>query len=216
MNRSSYQNISQFGSNAYSPINNPLTYCLNSTMDQRFLHGGFADTLGQYSKKCQFYLSDYCAEGWDGFCEIASRNTNRNYPIITQSYQQAGLVTHMGLTAGESLIHNTAAKKYLTKMANCERKYESFDPTVATSPMISYWVPTKGRGGCIPVYEVDPNTIDDDIVMNKILRKPNIAIGILTNIYNTMKRKGTLSQLKGTKLGMFYEQHPYFKQKGGI
>jgi hypothetical protein len=52
--------------------------------------------------------------------------------------------------------------------------------------------------------------------MDKILDKPDIAINILINIYNTMKRKNKLSLLKNTKLGTFYQSQPYFIQKGGI
>ena len=50
----------------------------------------------------------------------------------------------------------------------------------------------------------------------KYLNKPDIAINILINIYNTMKRKNKLSLLKNTKLGTFYQSQPYFIQKGGI
>ena len=99
-------------------------------------------------------------------------------------------------------------------MHNGEKKYEPFDPTVANSPMISYW--TSNNQNLIPEYEVNPQTIDKDVVMDKILNKPDIAINILINIYNTMKRKNKLSLLKNTKLGTFYQSQPYFIQKGGI
>lgn len=218
MNKSTYRNISDFGSNAYAPVNNPLTYCLNNTMDQRFLHGSSSDTMGQHSKSCQMFLSDYCSDKWDGFCEVASKNTATYLPNIAPINCDSTGTTSLGLTAGESLIHNTAKKKYLVSMGNCIKKFEPFDPNVATSPMISYWVPgtCTGVGTCIPVYGVDPNTIDDDIVMNKILFRPVIAIDLLVNIYNSMKRKGTLSKLNGTKLGMFYNANPYFKKLGGV
>jgi hypothetical protein len=48
------------------------------------------------------------------------------------------------------------------------------------------------------------------------LENPKIVMNILINIYNTMKRHGTLSKLRKTKLGQFYNWHPYFKSKGGI
>ena len=76
-------------------------------------------------------------------------------------------------------------------------------------------------GACdagIPEYAVNPLTIDTDIVMNKILMNPTIATNILINIYNTMKRRGTLSGLKNTKLGNFYNTrafNSYFVSKGG-
>jgi hypothetical protein len=50
--------------------------------------------------------------------------------------------------------------------------------------------------------------------MDKILHKPIIALDILINIFNTMTREGTIVQLKGTKLGKFYDENSYFKDKG--
>ena len=103
-------------------------------------------------------------------------------------------------------------------MHNAHKKFEPFDPTVPTSPMISYWVSNNcsySNTG-VPEYSVDPKKINNDPVMKKILSKPNIAFNILINIYNTMKRYGTLHELKETKLGKFYNKHPYFKAKGGL
>ena len=118
------------------------------------------------------------------------------------------------MTFGESLIYETASRKYLVKMHNGMKKWEPFDPTVPNSPMISYWTSTNQN--LIPEYEVDPSIIDKDPVMDKILAKPQIAFNILINIYNTMKRKGKLHKLKNTKLGNFYSITPYFINKGGL
>jgi len=218
-NSQNYADISKFGPNAYSPVNNPLTYCLGDDMNQRFQHGASnIDTYGQNSRPCQLYMAEYCSQGWDAVCEYASKNTNISYPNQAQNCGDASDVACYGLNAGEVLIHNTAARKYLIKMHNAHQKYEPFDPTVPNSPMISYWVSDNCSYGApgVPEYAVDPATIDDDLVMDKILRKPVIAMNILINIYNTMKRYGTLPQLQGTKLGQFYTMHPYFKAKGGV
>ena len=77
------------------------------------------------------------------------------------------------MTAGEVLVHNTAARKYLVSMVGAHKKYEPFDPTVATSPLISYWVPSDNcpmtLGKPVPIYAVDPSKIDQDPVMDRIL-----------------------------------------------
>jgi len=208
--RSNYTPISKFGSNEYSSVNNPLTYCIGRNVDQKFLHGSGSEVVdGQSSKACQLYLSEYCANNWNGFCEFISKNNDTDY-YPDQIALNSG--SAKGLNVGEILIHNTAAKKYLKSMNNCERKREPFDPNVPTSPMISYWV----GNNCVPVYAVDPSQIDNDPVMNKILAKPIIAIEILINIFNTMKREKTLEQLRGTKLGYFYSNNPYFKSLGSL
>lgn len=213
-----YKSVSSFGPNAYSPVNNPLTYCIGDNMDQRFLHGGNATIYGQHSRPCQLFLSQYCADKWDDFCELASRNVSVSYPDQFADCTNSGVVACKGATAGEALVYNTASRKYLVNMHGAHKKWEPFDPTVATSPMISYWVSDNcSYSNCgTPEYAVNPKEIDNDPVMNKILMKPQIAMNILINIYNTMKRKGTLSGLKGTRLGQFYNSHQYFKSKGGV
>ena len=207
MRRNIYRNIKDFGRNNHDlGVENPLSYCMFSTIDKDFLHGGNAYVYGPESRPCQSFMSKYCSEGWDGFCEVASKNTNASFPNQLSS----GNVTNMN--NGETLIRNTAQKKYLVAMeGNCVQKFEPFDPLVANSPMISYW----GSGdcysgdcaidGCIPYYAVNAAIIDDDPVMNKILNKPSIAFDILMNIHDTMKKYGTYDSLKGTKLGKFYD-----------
>jgi hypothetical protein len=106
----------------------------------------------------------------------------------------------VGLTPGEVLLKNTAESRFRIGMLNCELKTEPFDPVNPSSPYISYYV---GQN-CIPLYAVDPKTIDRDVVMNKILDNPKIARQLLLNIKNTMMRQGTFHNLKGTRLGNFY------------
>ena len=214
MKNYSYKSISKFGPNEYSDVNNPLTYCIGNNMDQRFIHGSMAPVNGNNSTECQLFMSDYCAVGWDGFCELESKNTSRSFPV-----QPPGGVIDSSLCmgkAGDLLIANTAARKYLLKMHNATEKYQPFDPNVANSPMIRYWVSNSGSDSGVPEYAVDPKKIDDDVLMDKILENPNIALHILINIYNTMKRHDTLFELKRTKLGKFYNSHQYFKEKGGV
>jgi hypothetical protein len=215
MKRNIYRSINSFGSDVPSEVSDPLTYCINNTIDNRFLHGSQSSIYGQHSKQCQAYLSDYCSVQWDGFCEYASQNDSVSWPNNLEPSDNG--VACRGLNAGEILIRNTAAKKYLKEMGSCVQKFEPFDPTVGNSPMISYWTPgtcNTYSNTCIPIYSVDPKTIDSDIVMDKILSKPIIALDILINIFNTMTREGTIEQLKTTKLGKFYSENSYFEYKG--
>lgn len=210
MQRNIYRSINSFGPNATSESTNPLTYCLNDNIDQRFLHGGNSDIYGQNSRPCQAFLSDYCADKWDDFCEIASKNMSVSYPNNMGQCSTNDLAN----TAGDVLLRNTVAKKYLVAMGNCIQKFEPFDPTVADSPMISYWVPDcyNYTYSCSPKYSVNPENIDNDIVMNKLLSKPYIAVDILSSIFHTMTNNGTITKLKGTNLGKFFDENiSYFK-----
>lgn len=200
----SYRKIIVFGDTNVNaaPVydNDPLTYCIGNNASQRFNHGTNADLYGQNSNPCQVFLSQRCAKKWDDVCEYASCHVANNEYATRADTMGAGSKDVIGLTPGDILLRNTAQEKYRIGMHGCELKTEPFNPVNPSSPCISYYV---GRD-CVPEYAVDPATIDSDIVMNKILDNPRIAIQLLTNIKNTMRRKGTLGSLVGTRLGKFY------------
>lgn len=207
----SYSKIINFGNSVQSQSANPLTYCINDNLDINFTHSAY--NYGQHSSKCQMFLSDYCALNWDKNCEFASKNINKSFPNTISNCNSFGNCN--SLNAGEILIRNTASKKYISSDSNCDWEYEPFDPTVYNSPLVRYMNNKNcngGYGNCIINYEVNPNGIDEDPVMNKLLAKPTIAPDILLNIYNTMKRKGTLERLNGTRLGAFYKLNKQYFQ----
>jgi len=211
--KSSYSLISNFGRDVAYEDENPLSYCLFDTMDVGFQHGGNAYSLaGTASSSCQAFLSDYCAQGWDNACEVASTNHNRSFPNqLTNAALDGYTYNIMGsLTQGDMLVRNTAAKKYVVALGNCKVKYEIFDPTVANSPMVSRWVGDEhNRNECTPIYAIaDVKNIDSDPVMNKILKKPQIALDILINIFNNQARLGPEYSLEGTKLGLYFKTNP--------
>jgi hypothetical protein len=211
---STYKCISSFGQGiANNQVNNPLTYCVEQTVDNQFMHGSISGKIGgPNSRPCQAFMSQYCANDWTEVCELASRNKSTMYP---NNIQKCGTGSDCeNLTSGDILVQNTATRKYLVEMLgnSCNVKYEPFDPTVASSPLIGYWYNgcnTQGNGGCTPVYAVDPTKIDNDIVMNKILSKPIIAWSLLVNIYNTANRKKQLDELKGTRIYNFFMSDPF-------
>ena len=211
-----YTTISNFGNKKNDVVDNPLTYCINNTYDRQFNHGETViNKEGQHSENCQLFLSDYCAQDWDNFCEVASKNNETRWPNQME-LQNDGICKEIyGLTAGETLIRNTASRKYLIELINGEKKFETFDPTVANSPLINKWVYSYdsknsfNNGKMKPIYSVNPLIIDEDILMDKILINPKIAIDILLNIYKTMKQNKELIYLKNTKLGNFFLNNKY-------
>tara|TARA_B110000211_G_scaffold230145_1_gene289106 strand:- start:635 stop:1252 length:618 start_codon:yes stop_codon:yes gene_type:complete len=191
-----YKQILDFGSN--SEINNPLTYCMNINMNHKFLHGSSSNDYGQHSVHCQNFLSDYCSEKWDDFCQIASEETK--------------LLDSNGLTAGETLIKDTAEKKYIVDVLGCKKIQRPFDPNVAASPLITYWVSkedesllhSENNNIGTPVYDIDINNIDNDIVIKYLVEKPYIAPRVLIGLYKSIKKKNAISKISDTNLGNFY------------
>jgi len=208
---SNYKCISNFGNSVNDqPTTSPLSYCLLDTVDSGFLHGGIGLTIsGSKGANCQAYMATRCAEKWDGPCEYASKNTSiNNVANSLENCNGSNSIPCQGLNQGEILIANTAARKYLLNYGgSCALKWQQFDPTVASSPYVSMWAGTcnnQGNNGCVFEYGVNPKTIDNDHVMNKILAKPIIGWSTLVNIYNTAVRKNTLNDLKSTVLYKFF------------
>lgn len=205
----SYVNLAQLGSNSNTPNTNPLAYCSVSGLDQMFNFGSYLPNVNT-STQCQLYTAGYCANNWDGTCEYMSQNAQIALPSVMGGTSQVSQ-----LSLGESLVRQTAMNKYLVSVSsNGERRYEPFDPTVPTSPMVSKWMSTDGQ----PVlfkYAVNPDTIDSDPVMNKIIQNPTIATDILINIYNNAIKTGTLNKLSNTKLGQLFMSN-WFKQQNAL
>jgi hypothetical protein len=196
----SYAKAHEFGFTSNLPIynNDPLTYCVGTTLSQAFNHPASWLSIGQNSSPCQIYMASRCAQNWDNICEYVSNQSHYEDVAVQISSQSHG----MYLNPGEILIVNTAQKKYLVKMLgnNCELKTEQFDPvSIGGSPFISSYI-----GNCYPIYFVDAKIIDYDPVMNKILDKPWIAKDFLSKLRMNMIQFGKFETLKGTRLGLFY------------
>lgn len=226
-----YAILSNFGQKAgMTPQNDPLTYCTVPGIESGFSHtiGGGNSLVGPNSAQCQLFMGQYCSQNWDGVCEYMSKDESRIYPnMVASCNTTSGSCNGSGigniLTKGQILIRNAASEKYLKAMSkNCVKVVEPFDPTSAFSPLISKWVPSgnscSGFGNCdtsgtscIPIYDVNPQNIDRDNLMKKILEQPWIAIDILTNIYNNRLRSGNLHELVNTDLGNFFKSKSFQK-----
>jgi hypothetical protein len=193
-----YRNIGSMGLNLVDYSSNPINYCMGDTINKSFLNPTSANQISQYGDKCQMFMAEYCSRGWDNVCEISSTNTNTSYPnfIGPTKYK----LTTQTLSAGDMTIVNTALRKYISNDSNCVWTYEQFDPMVSNSPLVR----KLDYNNSFVYYEVDPKTIDDDILMDKLLLNPDIALDLFINIYNTMKRKNTLKDLIETKIGKFF------------
>lgn len=222
---SNYTSIGNFGNSNQNSLSDPMALIASSGLGAGFQNVLGASYLNPDGEHAQKYAAQWCATvGWNGTCEVLSKNVNRALPNTMASCYTPNGSCQINLTQGQQLVRNTAMEKYLVAMSdNCVRQYQPFDPTSADSPLMSSWV-NQGYSSsnksckscswtaCVPIYGVDPSKIDQDPVMNKILAEPWIAMDILINIYNNLKRKGKLSTLKNTKLGTLFETQ-YFQQQ---
>jgi hypothetical protein len=210
MSYSNYATISAFGPSINESQDNIFAYCAVSDLESGFAHGsigGSSGLVGPSSMQCQIGAAQACAADFNGVCNVLAADEELGIPNAL--LKNGNLKFYPNPSKGEAFLRNVAAEKFLKKMSsNCNRVYQPLDPTVAGSPLISTWLPSGTTCQspnwktqvCVPVYGVDPATIDNDPVMNRILEKPWIALDVLINIYNNAKNNGTLQSLAGTKL----------------
>lgn len=224
-----YRSIKDFAPNIENEYStDPLYYCTTDFMDSQFLHGAQGRTFGKYNQACSEYLSARCSMNWDDVCEVISKDQETRFPDTTSSINMQPL-QRTDLTYGEQLIRDSAYKKYKIQSYNCNLVCEPFDPTVPNSPVICYESRAASSSEnsvdrysfssgniegayCQSTYAITPEQIkvlDSDPIMNKLLNKPQIAMELLENIYIGMKNNNTLSLLKGTRLGLFYQYLGY-------
>jgi len=206
-----YASAKKFGARTLPPGNNdPLTMCLVDTMDKSFQHGGIAHLYGPRSSKCQNYMSQRCADKWDGFCEYFYRENqpqsgqsnwpnNQLWPIERAREWEVRSNLPTMLSTGDNLVRNAAERKFCT-FTDCEQKCEPFNPTDPNSPMISYY-----SGSCIPSCKVDPKTADREVLLDRMMENPKASAGTLINICNTAKNNN--QNLGNTKIGKFCERY---------
>jgi hypothetical protein len=199
---SSYVKISEFGKPAaYAPVNNPLSYGLSGGMDNLFMHG--SKNIDSNALPFQTYAAEYCAKGFDNFCKVMTANqTPQYFPNLVHGCTGRRNTMPEQLTQGDVILLNTARVKYLMKMRNSVANMVPFDPTVAASPLITIYTGEY----MIPEYHIPKgHDLKNDPVMQRLLNKPMLGLELLLNIYSNMKSQNRLGDLKGTKLGMFYD-----------
>jgi hypothetical protein len=207
MNDASYANYANFM--GASEGSDPLTMCMVDTMDKSFLGGGIASRYGPRSRSCQAFMSERCAKNWDGFCEYTYQTSriNSNWPnnqLWPNTFQTRLWDPTYGMSTGQQLLKNAAERKYCTYL-NCVEKKEKFNPLDPNGPNITYYENPTGENVCVPVCRVDPTTIDNDPLMDKLFADRKAGNDVLINICNTARREGV--NLAGTKIGTVCDQY---------
>ena len=197
-----YVKFKNFGLPDENPINSPLARCSLNLLDQGFQYGGTGRTYGKDAPNCQLYMSQRCAANWDKFCEVDSLQGDPSaYGVANGVF---GLGIDQKLNRGEILTRNTAYQKYLVGMKNAVKKQIPFDPVLANSVKLTVWESPAGLQK-LPIFRIDPASATSDPVLMKLLQKPSIAPDILSGLYATAKKEGSLGEFSGTLLGAWFD-----------
>lgn len=182
-----YAKISNFGADMKSQsINSDYVYTL---AQDAFLKG---NTFGPAGRESRRLMVDKCSVQWTPECD----NFKRDWYNDKWIDQSDGVITD---SQGDLVRH--AAKMRYCKPIWSTPSVQPVDPN--TGGTSTYTVYGSENENWPLMYEcsVDPSTIDNDTLMDKVLERPLENVQILSNICNTHKNNG--SSLYGTKVGGF-------------
>lgn len=177
---------------------NPVDMCLFSDVNKSLVGGVLGARYGPANENCQLFMADRCAKNWDSVCDVAALNRQATYAnnatIRGNAAAAPGEITG-GSTIGSQLIHNAGQRRFC-QFSNTNIQQFPFDPTDYSSPVVTRIL--RSQFGNNPICTVNPSTIDNDTLMNRMLDDPGTSMETLSNICRNMKGK-----LNGTRLGRF-------------
>lgn len=188
---------------------NPLTYCTFPTLNAQFVHGSTSANLlyTPYSPNCQSFMTDYCSENFDGFCEAYSViNVDRTWPnnagVDTVAQKYANSFQGFFPTVGENMIRNVV-HRYFVLFPSSQISYQQFDPNVANSPIISYQDPYVTETSIV-INLSNPEIINNDKKVKLMLSNARPCFDVLARIYLAIMRDESNINIAGTELEQFF------------
>jgi len=213
-----YQNISEFAwflnNRNQSPVDtsNPLTYSVVPTYNTMFLHGASISGLNNrtWSRAAQNFMADYAAIMWDGFCEgyyVLNTDTVWANQAAIDIHAYTLCMAYLGFykpTQGEQMLRNAAERRFLC-FPYCPSRKEPFDYTVANSPMVTYFTPLYTSGPCGIQNLDNPQQIEEDSLMRKMLANPQPCLDVMIRLYSHYRMKNGQMNIQGTTLQRYLE-----------
>ncbi len=199
-----YIKLANFGYNDPVLKTDAVGYSIYDDIDAYFDIGPTAKQFGPSSEKSHLYMAERCSQNWDGACELMSRNDQQALSnvggIKSSSFYIRPPPTDLNI--GDVLIDNAGVRRFCD-LSSCSMEQESFNPMDPTSPTI------KSYGGqncykCQPVC-MPPNQPDNDVLLNKVLDRPDKHVDLLVNMYKNVNKNKMRDKYKNTRVGMVFD-----------
>jgi hypothetical protein len=185
-----------------SPVleTDPIGSSLYSDIDSYFDIGPSAKLYGPQSESSQLYMAQKCSEKWDGSCEFLSNNIEAmkdNRAKIASP--QFSACNTLNSTVGDTLVDNAAQRKFCS-LGQCNRTIQKYNPLDPNSPDVITYECGDNNIICLPP---SPKNSDSNVLLNKVLNKPDKHLDLLLNMYrNVGKDKTTYT---GTRIGKVFD-----------
>lgn len=202
---SNYATIGRFGEDLQVNMNEGLSLCLMDLGPETRSANGptAANRFGPASDACQAFMSEYCANGWDNYCDIYyAQNNVAETRLFPNNFAPRSEFCSVSL--GDSLLQNAAQLRFFN--LPCNRTWqEPLDYTNASSPMITKYIDRRDMSqATLNSRTFNSRTVDTDPLMQRMLTNPNAVEQELKAMYylsNNPKFRGTESDISNTKTG---------------
>lgn len=212
-----YVQISKFGKNLNPILTlDPVAASIYKDPDSSFDIGSNAYSFGPATSSSQLYMAEKCSKEWDGACEFLSRNVDNSKcnigkissPLFSTIYQPGKQ------TIGDYLVENASVRRFCD-LSSCNMTQEPYDYNNPDS----VWVTSYGCCGesqCLPLC-MPPENPDSDLLLNKVLDKPDLHIDLLVNMYKNVNAQGYRSKYQNTRIDHIFKIFDvYLKMHGRI
>lgn len=205
-----YTRIGEFGEDLQVNLNKGLSLCLmDNGPDTRSSWGPtVGNRLGPASDGCQAFMAEYCANGWDEYCDIYyTKNNLDDTKYFPNNFAPRSEFCSPSL--GDTLLQNAAQLRYFN--LPCNRTYqEPLDYTDASSPMITKFIDRRDMTqASLNPRTVNSRSIDSDPLMRRMLANPNVVEQELKAIYTLSRNprlRGSDTDIRKTKTGKILRQ----------
>jgi len=203
-----YAKIANFGQVQPVLLTNAVGLSISKDIDTTFDTGPTSRLFGPDMPNAQLYMAEKCSKQWDGACEFLSRNqdgTKCNAGKISSPLFQSPPVD--GMTIGDFLVENSAVRRFCD-LSSCKISEEPYNPMDPYSPMVRSYSDC-GYTKCMPVC-MPPDDPDNDILLNKVLDKPDRHTDLLVNMYRNVKDR---QKYENTRIGMIFSLFDTYFQR---
>jgi len=199
-----YVQISKFGTSLNPLLTiDPVASSVFKDPDSNFDIGDSADQFGPSTERSQLYMAERCSKIWDGACEFLSRN-NDDTKCNSAKIPSAIFPTVYApgrMTIGDFLVENSSVRRFCD-LNTCAIKQEPYDYNNPNSVLVTSYG-CCGITECLPLC-MPPDDPDNDILLNKVLNKPDLHIDLLINMYKNVNGQGSRNKFQNTRIGHIF------------
>ena len=211
-----YVPIARFGASVNPVMSiDPVAASIYRDVDSSFDIGETAVRYGPRAKESMLYMAQRCAANWDGACEFLSRNED-TAGVCNQAKVVSPLFPRINppgsQSIGDILVENAATQRFCD-LSSCSIRSEPYDPTNPRSVMVNQYG-CCGTQTCLPMC-MPPTDPDNDLLLNKLLDKPQLHLDLLLNMYRNANARNLRAAYASTRIGRvfaIFDLYPSAKQ----